>query len=125
MFGSKQSLPVSFEFDGARIQEIEWGDMHVSFESYRKRFDVTPLLKGLPHDLDQCPHWGYVLKGEYRVKYQDGREEVYRGGDAYYSAPGHTSILEAGTEIVEFSPKELLKKTMDVISRNLEVMQTK
>lgn len=118
MRGSKTDLPVTLEMAGAKIQEVEWGDMHVSFESFEKRFDVTPLLKGLPDNLDQCPHWGYVFKGVYRVRYQDGREEVYRAGDAYYSEPGHTSILEPGTEIVEFSPKELLKKTMDVMNRN-------
>jgi hypothetical protein len=99
--------------------------MHGSFESYPRRFDVTPLLKGLPDNLDQCPHWGYVIKGEYRVKYADGKEEVYKAGDAYYSAPCHTSILEAGAEIVEFSPKELLKKTMDVIERNMKTIPTK
>ncbi|MBI2847908.1 MAG: cupin domain-containing protein [Chloroflexi bacterium] len=120
MHGSKRDLPVSLDQEGTKIQEAEWGDMHVSFESYDQRFDVTPLLKGLPDDLDPSPHWGYVFKGVYRVRYQDGREEVYREGDAYYSAPGHTTIVEAGTEIIEFSPKDLIKNTMQVIGRNLE-----
>jgi hypothetical protein len=120
MRASKTDMPVAFELAGAKMQEVEWGDMHVSFESYKERFDVTPLLKGLPNDLDQCPHWGYVFKGVYRVRYHDGREEVYRAGDAYYTTPDHTSILEAGTEIVEFSPKALLKKTMEAINRNME-----
>lgn len=102
------------------IREAVWGDTHVSFETYRKRLDVTPLLKGLPDDLDQSPHWGYVFKGEFRTRYADGREEVVRAGNAYRTEPGHTTIVEAGTELVEFSPNDILQKTMEVIGRNLE-----
>ena len=125
MRASRKDMPVALEMAGAKMQEVEWGDMHVSFESYKERFDVTPLLKGLPDDLDQCPHWGYVFKGVYRVRYKDGHEETYREGDAYYSAPGHTSILEPGTEVVEFSPKALLAKTMEVAMKNMEKMSKK
>ncbi|MBM2832520.1 MAG: hypothetical protein HW414_1572 [Dehalococcoidia bacterium] len=122
MHGSKTDVPVAMEIKGVKIQEAVWDDIHVSFETYRKRFDVTPLLKGLPDDLDQCPHWGYVLKGEFRTRSKDGREEVVKAGNAYYTAPGHTTIVEAGTELVEFSPKGLLQKTMEVVARNMEAV---
>jgi hypothetical protein len=46
-----------------------------------------------------------------RVKYADGREEVVN------------AIMEAGTEIVEFSPKDEFQKTMEVAERNFAAMQ--
>jgi len=33
-------------------------------------------------------------------------------------APGHSLIMEEGTEIVEFSPKDEYHKTMEVAARN-------
>jgi hypothetical protein len=30
----------------------------VSFTSLREDIDATPLMKGLPDDRCQCPHWG-------------------------------------------------------------------
>jgi len=123
--GSREDLPVTLETKELKIQEAVWGDIHVSFETYQARFDVTPLLKGLPDSLDQCPHWGYVFKGEFRSRYKGGQEEVVKAGSAYYTRPGHTTIVEAGTELVEFSPKELFQKTMEVVGRNFEALQAK
>ena len=31
----------------------------VNFTSIREDSDLAPLLKGLPGDSCQCPHWGY------------------------------------------------------------------
>jgi hypothetical protein len=90
----------------------------VGFESFRERVDATPLFKGLPDDRCQSPHWGYVLRGRVTFKFAD-RDEVYETGDAYYAPPGHTPIVEAGTDIVEFSPTEEYGKTMAVLEQNL------
>jgi len=57
-----------------------------------------------------------------RVRYAD-REKVVEAGDAYYMEPGHSPIMEAGTEIVEFSPKEEYRKTIEVAERNFAAMQ--
>ena len=122
MRGSKKDLPATIEADEAVIREAEWAGIHVGFETYNEDFDIAPLLKGLPNDRCQCPHYGYVLKGRMRVRYAD-REEVVEAGDAYYMAPRYTSIMEAGTEIVEFSPKDDYRKTMKVAERNLLAMQ--
>jgi len=48
---------------------------------------------------------------------------VYNAGDAYYVAPGHTPVLGANTEYVEFSPAEPYHQTTEVIGRNLAAMQ--
>ena len=38
--------------------------------------------------------------------------------------PGHTPILYAGTEVVEFSPTEELGRTMEVVTKNMEEMES-
>ena len=122
MRGSKEDVPTTLESEEVVIQEAEWADIHVGFETYNEEFDLAPLLKGLPDDRCQCPHYGYVLKGRMTVRYAD-REEVINAGDAYYMVPGHAPVMEAGTEIVEFSPKDEFRKTMEVAERNLAAMQ--
>ncbi len=96
----------------------ELGGYTVGFESFREDGDGTPLFKGLPDDRCQSPHWGYVISGKITLRYAD-RDEVYEAGDAYYAPPGHVPVVEAGTEVVEFSPTEEYGRTMDVIARNL------
>ena len=124
MRGSKKDLPKTMETSDMVMQEAEWGDMHVELDTIHKKMDATPLLKGLPNDRCQCPHWGYVLKGRMIMRNKD-REEIANAGDAYYMAPEHTAIFDAGTEVLEFSPKDKLKKTMEVILRNYKAMQQK
>ena len=52
-------------------------------------------------------------------KYGD-REETFETGDAYYAPPGHTPVLSAGTEVVEFSPTDELHRTVEVVTKNME-----
>ena len=49
----------------------------------------------------------------------DDREERYEAGDAYYAPPGHTPVLYADTELVEFSPTEAFDETVAVVTGNL------
>jgi hypothetical protein len=65
---------------------------------------------------------GYVIKGKVAFRSQGG-EEVFTTGDAYHVGPGHTPVLYAGTEVVEFSPTEELGHTMEVVAKNMEAMQ--
>jgi mannose-6-phosphate isomerase-like protein (cupin superfamily) len=96
----------------------------VNFITFRQNIDMTPLLKGLPEDRCQSPHWGYVFKGRLTFRYGD-REEVYDAGDAFYAPPGHVPVeSEPGTEYVQFSPAEEMHKTNEVILRNFEALQS-
>lgn len=106
------------------VRAVELGGFNVSFEKALDDMDVTPYLKGLPDDRDPCPHWGFLFKGKIIVRYKD-REETINAGEAYYMAPGHTAIVKKGSELVEFSPKSELDKTMAVIVKNLERIGTK
>jgi hypothetical protein len=95
----------------------------VNFTSFREDVDATPLMKGLPDDRCQCPHWGYVVNGKVTFRYAD-REEVFEAGDAFYTPPGHVPVKhEPGTEFVIFSPAEELRKTEAVMMKNMEAMQ--
>ena len=100
----------------------ELGGYMVEFTAFREDADATPLFKGLPDDRCQSPHWGYVLNGKLTFKYAD-REEVYEAGDAYYGRPGHIPVVTAGTEIVEFSPTEEYRRTLEVLAGNLAAAQ--
>ena len=116
---SKNELVKVLDTDEMTMYEGVWGEMHVEYDIFKKKFDATPFLKGLPNDRDQCPHWGILLKGQMLMKY-DGKEEIVMAGEAYYMPPGHTAIVEAGTEGWEFSPNDKLEKSMEVIMRNLK-----
>jgi hypothetical protein len=100
----------------------ELGGYMVEFTTFRADADATPFFKGLPDDRCQSPHWGYVLKGELTFTYAD-REETYEAGDAYFGPPGHIPLVKAGTEIVEFSPTEEYRRTLEVIAQNVAALQ--
>ena len=95
------------------------GGWTVGFETYTEDADLSPLFKGLPNDECQCEHMGYVIQGKLTYRSAD-REETFEAGDAYYVGPGHTPVLYAGTEVVEFSPTEELGRTFEVVTRNMQ-----
>jgi hypothetical protein len=47
----------------------------INFVTFREEIDGTPMMKGLPDDRCQCPHWGYVVKGKLTFRFAD-RDEV-------------------------------------------------
>jgi hypothetical protein len=104
-----------------RSDELE--GYSVNFTTFHEDIDATPLMKGLPDDRCQCPHWGYVLNGKVTFRYAD-REENFEAGDAFYTPPGHVPVKhEPGTEFVMFSPADELRKTEVVLMKNMQVMQ--
>lgn len=104
------------DFDVA-LEHLE-GGYSVCFESHTVDADLAGMFRGLPDDRSQLPRWGYVVEGRMTFRFAD-HEESYEAGDAYYVPPGHTPIHHAGTEIVEFSPTELLHETVEVVMANL------
>jgi mannose-6-phosphate isomerase-like protein (cupin superfamily) len=94
----------------------------INFVSFNQDIDATPLLKGMPDDRCQCPHWGYVTKGRLTFRFAD-HEEVFEAGDAFYLPPGHVPLADAGSEYVQFSPAEELREVSETIVRNMTEMQ--
>jgi hypothetical protein len=120
---SRDSATQGGDFGPVTDRSDQLEDYTVGFTSFHQDIDATPLMKGLPDDRCQCPHWGYVLKGKLTFRYVD-REEVFEAGDAFYTPPGHVPVKhEPGTDIVMFSPAEELKKTDAVIMKNMQAMQ--
>lgn len=117
---SKQDATERVAADGYEGHLEELGGYTVAFESYTQDADLAPFFAGLPDDRCQSEHLGFVMKGRVKFTFSDGHEEVYVAGDAYHAPPGHTPMLYAGTEVVEFSPTETLRQTIDVVTRNLE-----
>lgn len=116
---SRNSATDAISLDGldVRLEHLD-GGYSVCFESHRADADLAALFRGLPDDRSQLPRWGYVIKGRIGFRFAD-RQEVHVTGDAYYVPPGHTPVHLAGTEIVEFSPTEILRETVDVLMGNL------
>jgi len=67
--------------------------------------DTTPLFKGPEGDLCQCPHWGYVLRGQLTTTDGTGGRETVKANDLLYWPPGHNVKVDADAEIVMFSPQ--------------------
>ena len=115
-------LETAIASDQFESKEAEWGEMHVAVQTFHVEMDTTPLLQGLPDDRCQCPHWGYLLEGQIQVDYPD-RSETINAGDVYYLEPGHRVTNTAGTRVVEFSPKDTHRETIEVMMQNFERMQ--
>jgi hypothetical protein len=119
---SRESATQGGEFGPVLDRSDQLDGYTVGFTLFRADVDATPLLKGLPDDRCQCPHWGYVIAGEMIFRYAD-HEETYRAGDAFYTPPGHVPVIhEPGTEIVMFSPTAELRTTEEVMARNMEAI---
>ncbi len=97
------------------------GGYTVNFLTFNVDSDGTELVKGLPGDHCQCPHWGYVFKGKLTFR-SDRGDEVFGPGDAFYLPPGHIPIVEAGTEYLQFSPSEQLHEVSAHIRQKVQEM---
>jgi hypothetical protein len=104
---SRESAPDVTDYGPAEDRGAQLDGYVVIFTSIREDWDLTPVLKGLPGDSCQCPHWGYVTAGRLTVRYGD-RQEVIEPGEAFYMPPGHVPAAVAGTELVMFSPQDEL-----------------
>ena len=111
MRATKTDLPVAMEMPGFSSRQTEWGDLNVAFEAIAGGMDATEMFAKLPGGRCQCPHWGYVTKGRFRVRYAD-HDDVISAGEAYYLPPGHIPVVEEDLEVIEFSPLGEYQKTM-------------
>jgi hypothetical protein len=93
----------------------------VTFVTIRQDADLAPMLKGLPDDRCQCPHWGYVFSGTLTWRYAD-HVEVCEAGDAYYAPPGHTPSATTGSEFLQISPTAELRAVEAAVTKNMQAM---
>lgn len=114
---SREELPLQEVVPGYSTRLADWGGITVGFEKAHKGQDASAMLRGLPDDRCQAPHWGYLFSGHIVVDYAD-RQETIVGGQAYYIEPGHRLSFEEESEALEFTPTEALEATLAVARRN-------
>jgi hypothetical protein len=116
---SRGTAPEVVDYGPAEDHTGHFDGYTINFTSIRQAADLAPLLKGLPGDSCQCPHWGYMLAGRMTVRYP-GHEEILEPGDAFYMPPGHVPAAEAGAEFVMFSPKDELAVSEAALKANMQ-----
>jgi hypothetical protein len=109
---AKDAADVRMEIPGAVIcQRKEFGDVSGFDKTSGEYFtlsagvDTTPLFQGLEGNLCQCPHWGFVLRGQITTTDAKGVRETVKANDLFYWPPGHNVKVDADAEIVMFSPQ--------------------
>ena len=113
---SKESSDRTDDHGAVLERTSELDDQTVNFVTFREDSDITEILASLSEKKCICPHWGYLFAGRMHVHYDDGREDVINAGDAFYAPAGHTVWkAEAGTEMLLFSPTNLLHEVDDAI----------
>ena len=114
MRGARDELAVVLDHPAGTVRQVDWGGMTVEVGPIRTELGPSRVLRGLPDDRCQCPHWGYVIKGQLRYAFAD-REEVFNAGDVYYVEAGHLPLAGADTECTD-----RLQETMAVVERNYQ-----
>ena len=112
MHVAKDNVDVRMEIPGAVIRQrmdfgivSEIGSISGEYFTLSAGVDTTPLFQGLEGDLCQCPHWGFVIRGQLTTTDAIGVQETVKANDLFYWPPGHNVKVEADAEIVMFSPQ--------------------
>jgi hypothetical protein len=114
----------TIEYGPVTDRRDEVDGYRIGFTTFHQNIDGTPLMKGLPGDMCQCPHWGYVTTGRVTFRFAD-HDEIYEEGEAFYTPPGHIPVShEPGTEVLMFSPADELHKTEAVMMKNMQALQS-
>ena len=108
---SKESADETNDYGAVLERTSELDDHTVNFVTFRENSDITEVLASLSEKKCICPHWGLLFSGRMHVEYDDGRKDVINAGDAFFAPAGHTVWkAEAGTEMLMFSPTDLLNE---------------
>ncbi len=109
---AKEKIEVQLDIPGAVLrQRLDFGSVKgfgtisAEFFTLAAGVDTTPLFQGLEGNLCQCPHWGFVLRGQITTTDANGVRETVNANDLFYWPPGHNVKVDADAEIVMFSPQ--------------------
>jgi hypothetical protein len=123
----KDDVDVRIEIPGAVIrQRSDFGDASgygtISGEYFTLAagVDTTELFEGLEGDRCQCPHWGFVLRGQLTTTQADGAQETVTENDLFYWPPGHNVRVDSDAEIVMFSPEHEHTAVIDHMRRKVQ-----
>lgn len=124
---AKDDVDVKMQIPGAVIrQRCDFGDAtglgRISGEYFTLAagVDTTPLFQGLHGNACQCPHWGFVLRGQLTTTDTQGAKETVSANDLFYWPPGHNVKVDADAEIVMFSPQHEHTHVIDHMIRKVQ-----
>ena len=120
MHVAKNDIEVKMQIPGAVIRQRTGlgdasglGKISGEYFSLSAGVDTTPLFQGLEGNLCQCPHWGYVLRGELTTTDAAGQQETVRANDLFYWPSGHNVKVTADAELIMFSPQREHTQVID------------
>lgn len=119
MHYSFEDMPPETDHGDIHIRAFEGGGIYTRYIDLPAGTDFTPLFVGLPGDLCQCPHWGFVVEGSITVRYADGTEETNRAGDVFFWPGGHTGWTDEGVRFLELNPTAEIMPVLDHLSKQL------
>lgn len=109
---AKQDVDVKLAIPGATLrQQLDFGDasgfnkISAEYFSLATGVDTTPLFVGLDGNACQCPHWGFVVKGEITTTDANGKQETVHANDLFYWPAGHNVRVTEDAELIMFSPQ--------------------
>lgn len=101
------SMELVLKDEGVEVRRAPAGEgMLLIWISCNKGFDFTPALKGLPHDMCCCEHWGMVTKGQMDLRTKEGQSLSVKEGEAFHLLPGHFPTFPVDCEFFEFTPAD-------------------
>jgi hypothetical protein len=108
-------VPVVIADNGVELRLRDEEGLSVGFVHLPAGADLRPATVGLPDDLCQCPHWGYMIKGRVRMHTVDGSQD-FVAGEAFYWGPGHAPEALEDSDYVDFSPTHEFRRVIDHIT---------
>jgi hypothetical protein len=126
MHVAKDNIEVRIEIPGAILRQRKdfgsvpgFGAISAECFSLAEGIDTTGLFVGLEGDMCQCPHWGFVLKGQITTTDGEGRQETVGPNDLFYWPPGHNVRVDQEAEIIMFSPQHEHSHVLDHMKAKL------
>jgi hypothetical protein len=101
------------------------GGMSVGYMEIPAPADFTPFFEGLPGNMCNSPHWGYVIEGALRIRYSGGKEETVNAGEVFYWPAPHTGIVDKNVKFIDFSPDRKFIPVMDHLAKKMAESATR
>ena len=100
-------MTLALQADGVEVRHAKAGyAMTLVWISVPAGYDFGPALKGLPHDMCCCEHWGVITAGRMDVVTYDGRSLSLSAGQAFHLLPGHMPSFPEDCAWYEFTPSD-------------------
>jgi len=109
---SKDDVEVAMQIPSATLRRrmnfgsvAGYAELSAEYFSFSASVDTTELFIGLDGNQCQCPHWGYILRGQVTTIDPKGARETVKTNDLFYWPSGHNVRIDVDSEIIMFSPQ--------------------